>query len=453
MNKLKIENEVLKNELSEFRKSNESYKFEISNLKSKIEKTKLSKKSFDFTAEEINEVNNIKKEQELEELKEEIGELNTKLESISKMKENYEKVSQDYLKRYEILEAKNEQLSMQNVEYLERIKKLELFAKYNNSVSFESTTHQAKGVSLDAVFRTESSVMEKYEKDDADAAEKYAGYMKVNLKPTKIHSTMIKRPANFSKMNMNMNINEEVELSPIPIPEKKINKQYNNIFEKFRNDPNQLSTLLLDLKNYNVVSNYSSTVSQNESEVSYSKQNSYRNDSHSHCSEKSMKRNASQDILSEYEAESNNSVNINLNNSNNEVSHSKFSGDKNNANDPYESAISYASQKELTPSGYVPPPKTAKKMSYTKEEYPSETSHYTNYKGNQSMNFSSSQSAGDYNYETQKSDYMDISESTKNVYDYSFNYNKVAVNQDVLEYNSNSYDTGSNYFGSGYDPK
>jgi hypothetical protein len=136
------------------------------------------------------------------------------------MKENLEKISQDYLKKNEILEQKYEHILFQNNDLLEKVKKLELFTKYQTK--FSSTN---QGIKLDNIMlMTESN--ESLEKDDASGD--YGGYMKVNLKPTKLANSS-KRPLSMS-MNFNHNhaVNKDVLIRDI----RDINQLSSNILQK-----------------------------------------------------------------------------------------------------------------------------------------------------------------------------------------------------------------------------
>ena len=114
------------------------------------------------------------------------------MESISRMKDNYEKLSQDYMKRNEDLEKKYEQLIIQNNELNQKIKKLELahydgiYTSYNN------------GLKLDAILMTDAGNEEIIDKN-----EEYKGFMRVNMNPPKAIQKGFKKPGplGFTRIN------------------------------------------------------------------------------------------------------------------------------------------------------------------------------------------------------------------------------------------------------------
>lgn len=129
------------------------------------------------------------------------------------MKENFEKLSKEYMRKYEDLEQKYEHVLLTNNDLMERNKKLELLAKYEGK--FTSSNH---GINLDGIMMTEGHNDEVLEKKE-DAGE-YKGYMKVNLKPTRILSTVSRKPGvNFNPVNNDILIRD-------------INTISNNILQK-----------------------------------------------------------------------------------------------------------------------------------------------------------------------------------------------------------------------------
>jgi hypothetical protein len=112
------------------------------------------------------------------------------LESVTKLKDKFEISSKEYWNRFQDFEGQNEQLIKKNKTQAEKIKKLENFIKDKYPGQFDSSTN-SKAVSLDALY---ISVADHKEKENQKLPpERYLGYMNVNLKPTKIISSINKQ--------------------------------------------------------------------------------------------------------------------------------------------------------------------------------------------------------------------------------------------------------------------
>ena len=114
------------------------------------------------------------------------------MESVTKLKDKFEISSKEYWNRFQDLEGQNEQLIKKNKTHSEKIKKLENFIKDKYPGQFDSSTN-SKGISLDALY---ISVADNKDKENKKLPpERYLGYMNVNLKPTKIISSINKQKA------------------------------------------------------------------------------------------------------------------------------------------------------------------------------------------------------------------------------------------------------------------
>jgi hypothetical protein len=112
------------------------------------------------------------------------------MESVTKLKDKFEISSKEYWNRFQDLEGQNEQLMKKNKEQADKIKKLEVFIKDKYPGQFDSSNNN-KGVSLDALY---FSVADPKDKEHQKLPpERYLGYMNVNLKPTKIISSINKQ--------------------------------------------------------------------------------------------------------------------------------------------------------------------------------------------------------------------------------------------------------------------
>jgi hypothetical protein len=109
------------------------------------------------------------------------------------MKDQFEKISQDYMKKYEDLEIKFDQISTQNNELQEKNKKLELMARYDGRFADSNN-----GIKLDGILMTDTNADQ--DEDLTKNEENYAGFMKINMRATKIIQPINKRPV---AMNLN----------------------------------------------------------------------------------------------------------------------------------------------------------------------------------------------------------------------------------------------------------
>lgn len=107
--------------------------------------------------------------------------MRTSLESLTKAKDNFEKLSQNYIKKYEDLEVRYEQILLHNNELLEWNKKLELQAKYDGRMNSSNN-----GINLDGLMMSESNQNEEKVEKKAEDANEYKGYLKVSVNPTKL---------------------------------------------------------------------------------------------------------------------------------------------------------------------------------------------------------------------------------------------------------------------------
>ncbi len=139
------------------------------------------------------------------------------------MKENCEKISQDYMKKYEELEQKFELIAQHNNDLSEKNKKLELMARYDSR--FGSTNN---GIRLDGLMMTEQNLNDEKTNKESDASEKYAGFMKVNLNPTK-RGVSLKKPVsmNLNAMSKDFMI-RDINMISLDILHKK--EQYSKVF-------------------------------------------------------------------------------------------------------------------------------------------------------------------------------------------------------------------------------
>jgi len=119
------------------------------------------------------------------------------------MKDNFEKISQEYIRKYEDLESKYETLMLSNNDLLERNKKLELMAKFEGRF-----TSAKEGIQLDNLMITETGANEEKSRKENEDSGNYAGFMKVSMKPLKVAGA--KRP-----VVMNFNQNKDLLLRDI----------------------------------------------------------------------------------------------------------------------------------------------------------------------------------------------------------------------------------------------
>ena len=139
------------------------------------------------------------------------------------MKDHCEKISQDYMKKFEDLELKYDQIITQNNELQEKNKKLELMARYEGR--FGSSDN---GIKLDGIQMTDISNTDDQSKENDDT-ENYAGFMKINVRPTKIIQPLNKRLVNMNLATVNKEILiRDINMISSDILQKK--EQYSKVY-------------------------------------------------------------------------------------------------------------------------------------------------------------------------------------------------------------------------------
>ena len=99
------------------------------------------------------------------------------------------------MRKFEELEIKYEQVSLQNNELHEKNKKLELLARYDGRFADSNN-----GIKLDGILMTDTNADQEEDINQNKDAENYAGFMKINMRATKIIQPVNKRPV---AMNLN----------------------------------------------------------------------------------------------------------------------------------------------------------------------------------------------------------------------------------------------------------
>ena len=127
------------------------------------------------------------------------------------------------MKKFEDLELKYDQIITQNNELQEKNKKLELMARYEGR--FGSTDN---GIKLDGIQMTDISNTDDQSKENDDT-ENYAGFMKINVRPTKIIQPLNKRPVNMNLATVNKEILiRDINMISSDILQKK--EQYSKVY-------------------------------------------------------------------------------------------------------------------------------------------------------------------------------------------------------------------------------
>jgi hypothetical protein len=356
-------------------------------------------------------------------------------DATQKQKENYEKISQDYIKKFEELEQKHESLNFQHNELIDKTRKLELLVRTDRNFGSPNT-----GIALDRIMMSENSGQDMFENLNADDKNfnQFAGYMKVNLKPTKIPA------ANKKPIQMNLNMNKDYMIPDINVLSSDILQKK----EQYLKDPNQFTSLLEFGTGY-----YSSTISENN-DLSNSKNNSLN---YSNAEELNESVYSTRKVLHK--------SNSNANEINMVENYQLVEPDDENYNSfKFESKVADYSKKNILirseefgtqasnatgKGGYIPP-KNTKNVSATKKilseyERDDELSEkdYENDDFKLHRHFiSNDESFSDYKYSDY---YKSQNKESKN--------NKVVLNkQNTIDYNS-GYESNPDYFMNRVDPK
>jgi hypothetical protein len=141
------------------------------------------------------------------------------------MKDHCEKISQDYMKKFEDLEIKYDQVSAQNNELQEKNKKLELMARYEGRFGDSNN-----GIKLDGILMTDANAeQEENQGNQNKDSENYAGFMKINMRATKIIQPINKRPVamNLNTVNKDLLI-RDINMISSDILQKK--EQYSKVY-------------------------------------------------------------------------------------------------------------------------------------------------------------------------------------------------------------------------------
>ena len=189
----------------------------------------------------------------------------------------------------------------------EKLKKLEIITKDKHPGQFESLNNQ-KAVSLDGLYL---SVTDPKEKENSKLPpERYLGYMNINLKPTKILSS-INKPK-----------------TSLPIIKEVNNEQGKYIEKEISFDKHSISNAPMELKNFNGVSYYDTDMNAFESNANMSDDSLIKNMDDSDNEGVENKDSGSKEFSSNSYGVTNNTVYFNFNTQKSDLNFSSATGDK-----------------------------------------------------------------------------------------------------------------------------